>query len=100
MYVYSSCRMFHSGKNVHTWETQLPSLTKLARVIFFHLARRAALPARCSIRICLFSGLQCAETFHLAFPERPQEKVDMLASRMANKDGKICEYGHYTHMLF
>jgi hypothetical protein len=39
-------------------------------------------------------SIQCAETFHLAFPERPQEKVDMLANRMANKDGKICEYGH------
>jgi hypothetical protein len=66
-------------------------------VIFLKLCRRAALPARCSIRICLISGLQCAETFHLAFPERPQEKVDMLASRMANKDGKICEYGHINY---
>ncbi len=75
---------------------KLPSPTKL---IFLQLSRRAALPARCSIRICLISGLQCAETFHLAFPERPQEKVDMLANRMANKDGKICEYGFYRDAL-
>jgi len=28
-------------------------------------------------------------TFHLAFPERPQEKVQKLADEMANKDGLI-----------
>jgi len=29
------------------------------------------------------------KTFHLAFPSRPQEKLDKLAEELANKDGKI-----------
>ena len=31
------------------------------------------------------------DTFKVAFPERPEEKVQKLAENMANKDGKICE---------
>ena len=30
-------------------------------------------------------------TFHLAFPERPEDRVVKLADEMANKDGKICK---------
>jgi hypothetical protein len=32
------------------------------------------------------------DTFQTAFPERPKDKVNLLASSLANKDGKICEY--------
>ena len=32
------------------------------------------------------------DTFKIAFPERPEDKVQKLAVNMSNKDGKICEY--------
>ena len=31
------------------------------------------------------------ETFKIAFPERPDDKIQKLAVNMSNKDGKICE---------
>ena len=31
------------------------------------------------------------ETFKIAFPERPEDKIQKLAVNMSNKDGKICE---------
>ncbi len=75
---------------------KLPSPTKLARLGHFLPASQAGRLAGPVFFVLYMSFLwsTCAETFHLAFPERPQEKVDMLANRMANKDGKICEYGH------
>jgi hypothetical protein len=30
------------------------------------------------------------KTFHMAFPTRPEDKVERLADELANKDGKIC----------
>ena len=32
-----------------------------------------------------------AETFKIAFPERPDDKIQKLAVNMSNKDGKICK---------
>ena len=31
------------------------------------------------------------KTFKIAFPERPDEKIQKLAVNMSNKDGKICK---------
>ena len=31
------------------------------------------------------------ETFKIAFPERPDDKIQKLAVNMSNKDGKICK---------
>ena len=30
------------------------------------------------------------DTFKIAFPDRPEEKVQKLATNMANKDDRIC----------
>ena len=38
-------------------------------------------------------------TFHLAFPSRPQEKLDKLAEELANKDGKICKFFFFLLLL-
>jgi hypothetical protein len=38
------------------------------------------------------------DTFQTAFPERPKDKVNLLASSLANKDGKICEYHTLSYM--
>ena len=32
------------------------------------------------------------DTFKIAFPERPEEKIQKLATNMANKDDRICNY--------
>ena len=31
-------------------------------------------------------------TFKIAFPERPEDKIQKLATNMANKDDKICNF--------
>ena len=31
------------------------------------------------------------KTFKIAFPERPDDKIQKLAVNMSNKDGKICK---------
>ena len=31
------------------------------------------------------------DTFKIAFPERPEEKILKLAANMSNQDGKICK---------
>ena len=31
------------------------------------------------------------DTFKIAFPERPEEKIQKLAANMSNQDGKICK---------
>ena len=31
------------------------------------------------------------EMFEVAFPERPKDKIEKLATQLANQDGKICE---------
>ena len=31
-------------------------------------------------------------TFKIAFPERPEDKIHKLATNMANKDDKICNF--------
>ena len=32
------------------------------------------------------------DTFKIAFPERPEDKIQKLATNMANKDDRICNY--------
>ena len=36
------------------------------------------------------------KTFKIAFPERPDEKIQKLAVNMSNKDGKICKQFYKT----
>ena len=32
------------------------------------------------------------DTFKIAFPERPEDKIQKLATNMANKDDRICNF--------
>ena len=38
------------------------------------------------------------DTFKIAFPERPEEKIQKLAGNMSNQDGKICEFPDILEM--
>ena len=38
------------------------------------------------------------ETFKIAFPERPDDKIQKLAVNMSNKDGKICELDYVSYL--
>ena len=37
------------------------------------------------------------KTFSIAFPTRPEEKVQKLAAQLANVDGKICKCCFFAH---
>ena len=40
-------------------------------------------------------------TFKIAFPERPEDKIQKLATKMANKEDKICNFQDiYCSVLF